>query len=100
MCLSFGQVIQNFPKLRAVVHFAGVGQLVQEDVIHQVRWKEHQVARQVDAARSRTTSPTALATRNLYFLISEAIMFCQFVQERGQVGLCTFLQGTDDGVME
>ena len=39
LCFSLCQFIQNFPKLRSVVHFFGVGELMQEYIIHQVRWK-------------------------------------------------------------
>lgn len=98
MCPAFRQLIQNLPELRAVVHLTGVGKLVQQHVIHQVRREQHQVAGEVDASRGRTASPSALASGYLHFLVLEAIVFCQLAQEGRQVSLGGFLQGTDDGI--
>ena len=95
---SFRQVVQYFPELRSVVHLLGVSQFMQEHIVHQMRRQEHEVARQVDAARSGTASPSAFASGYLYFLVTEAIVLGQFAQQRRKVGLGGFLQGSDDGI--
>ena len=98
MCLSFSQLVKYLPELRAVVHLSGMGQFVQKYIIHKVWWQEHQVARKVDAACSRTASPSAFASRNLDFLIFESVVLGQFIEEWWKIGLCVFLQGADDGI--
>ena len=98
MCLSFRQFIEYHPELRTVIHFAGVGQFVQKYIVHKVRWKQHQVTGQVDAACSRTASPSAFASRYLDSLVFESVVLGQFIEEWWKIGLCAFLQGADDGI--
>ena len=83
-----------------MVHFACMGKLVQDDVVHEVWRKQHEVARQVDTSRGGTAAPTALASGYLYLFILETVAIGQLVQQRRKVSLGTFLQGSDDGVSE
>ena len=98
MCLSFRQFIEYFPELRTVVHLSSMDQFVQKYIVHKVRWKQHQVTGQVDAACSGTASPSAFASRYLDSLVFESVVLGQFIEEWWKIGLCAFLQGADDGI--
>ena len=48
-----------------MVHFDGVAEFVQENIVDQVPGEEHQGEGEVDAAAGRTTAPMAFAVEYL-----------------------------------
>lgn len=77
MRFPFRKLVEDFPKLGAMIHLPGVGELVQKNIIHQVRWKEHEIAGQVDAPDGRTASLSTLASGYLDLLVFESVVLGQ-----------------------
>ena len=98
--LSFRHVVQKFPKTRAVVHLFGVSQFVQYDIIHEMRRKQHEVARQIDILYSRTTPPTTPAGRNLDPLVSQIVTLGPFFQQYRKILAGFPFHGADNGISQ
>lgn len=72
--------VHQGPEAVAVVHFDGVAEFVQENIVDQVPGEEHQGEGQVDAAAGRTTAPMAFAVEYFDSRTGEAVLGRQIEQ--------------------
>lgn len=98
--LSVGEAVQQGPEAGAVVHFAGVGEFVQQDVVYQVVGEQEEEAGEVDGGTGGTAAPTAAAGGDADTLVGKVVTEGELAEARRKHGMGVTAQALFDGLPE
>ena len=93
---SASHLVHQGPEAVVVTHLDRMAQLVQQNIIDQMPWKEHQRQGEVDVPTRGTTAPMRLAVVDLHLIETKAIVFRQPGKPAGQEPLGLMAQGPLD----
>lgn len=98
--LSVGEAVQQSPEAGAVVHFAGVGEFVQQDVVYQVVGEQEEEAGEVDGGTGGTAAPTAATAGDADALEGKVVVEGELAEARRKHGTGMTVQALLDGLPE
>ena len=88
----------QLPEIFGVIHFPGVTQLVDEDIINKLEWQLHECDIKTNGAVAATAPPSAAGVRKTYAAIAKIVLRRQICEAFWQIAFRFDTQGFDDDV--